>query len=111
MSLVIRSAPFEPFTEAAIGRDGVSPSVPWAAGRWGWPEGLGPYRGGGSGPDGPLVEIRASRPAGLVGTVSHRPFPGLPGEVGMARGTRALSGGALVKGLAFWRPRWKIPTA
>ena len=30
--------------------------------------------GGGSGL-GPLVEIRARRPAGLVGTVSHRPFP------------------------------------
>jgi hypothetical protein len=26
---------------------------------------------------GPLVEIRAGRPAGLVGTVSHRPFRGL----------------------------------
>jgi hypothetical protein len=48
--------------------------------------------GGGSGL-GPVVEIRARRPAGLVGTVSHRPFPGLPGEVGKARGTRALSGG------------------
>ena len=43
---------------------------------------------------GPLVEIRARRPAGPVGTVSHRPFPGPPGEVGMARGTRALPGGA-----------------
>ena len=59
--------------------------------------------GGGSGL-GPLVEIRAKGPAGLVGTVSHRPFLGcpvpesfvpcgLPGEVGMARGTRALPGG------------------
>ena len=28
----------------------------------------------------------------LEGTVSHRPFPGLPGEVGMARETRSLSG-------------------
>ena len=46
-----------------------------------------------------------------VGTLSHRPFPELPGEAGMARGTRALSGGALVKGLAFWRPRWKVATA
>ena len=27
-----------------------------------------------------------------VGTVSHRPFPGLPDEVGMARETRALPG-------------------
>ena len=27
-----------------------------------------------------------------VGTVSHRLFPGLPGEVGMARETRALPG-------------------
>jgi len=26
---------------------------------------------------GPLVEIRAGRPADLVGTVSHRPFSGL----------------------------------
>ncbi len=60
--------------------------------RWGWPERLGPYRGGCSGPDGPLVEIRARRPAGLVGTVCHRPFPGLSGEVGMARETRALPG-------------------
>jgi hypothetical protein len=59
--------------------------------------------GGGSGL-GPLVEIRAKGPAGLVGTVSHRPFLGcpvpesfvpcgLPGGVGMARGTRALPGG------------------
>ena len=61
---------------------------------------------GGSGPDGPVVEIRAKRPArsgrdGVppsiplhpVGTVSHRPFPGLPGEVGMARETRALPWG------------------
>ena len=39
------------------------------------------------------MEIWARRPAGLVGTVSHRPFSGLPGEVGMARGTRALPGG------------------
>ena len=39
------------------------------------------------------MEIRARRSAGLVGTVSHRPFLGLPGEVGMARGTRALPGG------------------
>ena len=39
------------------------------------------------------MEIRAGRPAGLVGTVSHRPFPGSSGEVGMARGTRALPGG------------------
>ena len=30
------------------------------------------------------------RRADLVGMVSHRPFPGLPGEVGMARETRAL---------------------
>ena len=28
----------------------------------------------------------------LVGTVSHRPFPGLPDEVGMVRETRALPG-------------------
>jgi hypothetical protein len=28
----------------------------------------------------------------LVGTVSHRPFPGLPGEEGMARETRSLPG-------------------
>ena len=55
--------------------------------------------GGGSGPDGPLAEIRASRPAGLVGTVSHRPFPGPPGEVGTARETRALPGVA-----AAWGP-------
>ena len=51
-----------------------------------------------------MEEIRARRPAGLVGTVSHRPFLGcpvpesfvpcgLPGGVGMARGTRALPGG------------------
>ena len=39
------------------------------------------------------------RPADLVGTVSHRPFPGLPGEVGMARETRALPGVA-----AAWGP-------
>ena len=31
------------------------------------------------------MEIRARRPAGLVETVSHRSFPGLSGEVGMAR--------------------------
>ena len=48
--------------------------------------------GGGSGL-GPLVEIWARWPAGLVGTVSHRPFPGPPGEVRKARGTRALPGG------------------
>jgi hypothetical protein len=41
------------------------------------------------GPRGPLVS---------VGTVSHRPFPGLPGEAGMARETRALPGGQ--------RPGW-----
>lgn len=28
----------------------------------------------------------------LVGTVSHRPLPGLPGEEGMARETRSLPG-------------------
>jgi hypothetical protein len=28
----------------------------------------------------------------LIGTVSHRPFPGLPDEEGMARETRALPG-------------------
>ena len=39
------------------------------------------------------MAIRARRPAGLVGTVSHRPLPGLPGEVRMARETRALPGG------------------
>ena len=44
--------------------------------------------GGGSGL-GPLAEIRARRSAVLVGTVSHRPFLGLPGEAGMARGTRS----------------------
>ena len=58
---------------------------------------LYPYRGGGSGP-GPLAEMRARRTAGLVGMVSHRPFPGLPGEAGMARETRALPGGG--------RPGW-----
>ena len=58
----------------AVGRDGVSPSVPWAVGRGGdGPRDSGPT-GGGSGL-GPLVEIRARRPAGLVGMVSHRPFP------------------------------------
>ena len=40
------------------------------------------------------MEIRARRPADLVGTVSHRPFPGRPGEAGTARGTRALPGGS-----------------
>ena len=51
-------------------------SVPWAAGRGGdGPWDTGPT-GGGSGLE-PLVEIRAGRPAGLVGTVSHRPFRGL----------------------------------
>ena len=41
------------------------------------------------------------RRADLVGTVSHRPFPGLPGEVGMARETRALPGRwQLVQGAA-----------
>ena len=54
--------------------------------------------GGGSGL-GLLVAMRARRPAGLVGTVSHRPFLGLPGEAGMARGTRALPGVA-----AAWGP-------
>ena len=29
-----------------------------------------------------------------VGTVSHRPFPGPPGEVGADRGTRSLPGWA-----------------
>jgi hypothetical protein len=33
------------------------------------------------------------RRADLVGTVSHRPFPGLPDGVGMARETRALPEG------------------
>ena len=33
------------------------------------------------------------RLADLVGMVSHRPFPGLPGKVGMARETRALPEG------------------
>ena len=28
----------------------------------------------------------------MIGTVSHRPFPGLPDEEGMARETRALPG-------------------
>jgi hypothetical protein len=37
------------------------------------------------GPGGPPV---------LVGTVSHRLFPGLLGEAVMARGTRALPGAA-----------------
>ena len=61
-----------------FGRDGVSPSIPWAA------------RRGGDGPrdSSPTGEVAAS----LVGTVSHRPFPGLPDEVGMARETRALPG-------------------
>ena len=58
---------------------------------------LYPYRGGGSGL-GPMEEIRARRPAGLVETVSHRPFPGLSGEVGMARETRALPGVAAAWG-------------
>ena len=57
--------------------------------------------GGGNGV-GPLVEIRARRPACLVGTVSHRPFPGRPGEVGMARETRALPGAAAARGRS-WR--------
>ena len=35
---------------------------------------------------------RWQRPASLVGTVSHRPFPRLPDEEGMARETRALPG-------------------
>ena len=65
---------------------------------------------GGYGPDGPVVEIRAQRPArpgrdGVlssiplhpVGTVSHRPSPGLPGEAGMARETRALPGRATAR--------------
>ncbi len=56
--------------------------------------------GGGSGL-GALVKIRARRSAGPVGTVSHRPFPGLPGEVGTARETRALPGVA-----AAWG-RWR----
>ena len=59
MSLVIRSVPTKPFTEATVGRHGVLLSFS-----------LHP-----------------------VGTVSHRPFPGLAGEVGTARGTRALPGG------------------
>ena len=50
------------------------------------------------------MEIRASRPAGLVGTVSHRPFSGLPGEVGMARGTRALRTNMKLKRLTGERP-------
>ena len=62
---------------------------------------------GGSGPDGPVVEIQGKRPAGSgrdgvspsvplqpVGMASHRPSPGLPGEAGMAQETRALPGGA-----------------
>ena len=32
MSLVIRSAPTEPFIDDAVGRDGVSPSIPPASG-------------------------------------------------------------------------------
>jgi hypothetical protein len=59
--------------------------------------------GGGSGL-GPLVEIRARRPAdsgrdGVSPSGSwavrslNRSFPGLSGEVGMARETRALPGG------------------
>ena len=53
--------------------------------------------GGGSGL-GPLMEIRARRPAGLVETVSHRPVPGLSGKAGMARETRALPGVAAAWG-------------
>jgi len=49
------------------------------------------------------VEIRASRPAGLVGMVSYRPFPGLSGEVGMARETRALPGVAAARMGRWWR--------
>ena len=49
------------------------------------------------------MEIRARRPADLVGTVSHRPFPRLPGEAGMARETRALPGVA-----AAWEPLMEI---
>jgi len=59
--------------------------------RRGWPERLEPYRGAGSGAqEGRWRKVQAGRPADLVGMVSHRPFPGLPGEVGMARETRAL---------------------
>ena len=71
-------------------------SVGQAAGRGGdGPRDSGPT-GRGSGL-GLLMEIRARRPACLVGTVSHRPFPGRPGEVGMARETRALPGAAAAR--------------
>ncbi len=50
------------------------------------------------------------RRAGLTGPVSHRPFPGLLGEVGMARGTRALPGGgsglAVADGDSGQEARW-----
>ena len=71
----------------------------------GWPERLEPYQGGDGPRDSSPTKVRmavaqggrwrrvqAGRPAGLVGMVSHRPLPGLPGEVGMARETRALPG-------------------
>ena len=38
------------------------------------------------------------RPVCLVGTVCHRPVPGLSGEVGAARETRALPGGGRPEG-------------
>ena len=58
--------------------------------RWEWPERLEPYRGGDGPRDSSPTRVRmavaqggrwrrvqAGRPAGLVGMVSHRPFPGL----------------------------------
>jgi hypothetical protein len=73
--------------------------------------GHGPYRGwqrpGAAGGDSGQEArgfgrdgVSPSVPLHPVGTVSHRPFPGRPGEVGMARGTRALPGVA-----AAWGPR------
>ena len=43
------------------------------------------------------------RLADLVGMVSHRPFPGLPGKVGMAREPRALPEGGQRPGVRSWR--------
>ena len=51
--------------------------------------------GGGSGLE-PLAEIRAKRLAGLVGKVSHRPFPGLPSPGGLHPVGRRVGGPGLL---------------
>ena len=68
---------------ASAGRYGIPPSIP--------PQPVG------------TVSHRPL-PLHLVGMVSHRPSPGLPGEAGMARETRALRTNMKLKRLTGERP-------